>query len=134
MRRCLEGNAPWVAECSMENSRPIKNIKYVQEQLENAGAQVTPPGAVTLTARGGGYSTRAPAAAAPAKTIGGAGLDGAGIGRLGERSHWIRWSLGDISAGSGHATTALSLAHLIAVLMYRVMWGRSLGMRTVRVI
>jgi transketolase len=38
------------------------------------------------------------------------------------------------SAGSGHPTTALSLAHLIAVLMYRVMWGRSLGMRTVRVI
>jgi hypothetical protein len=60
MRRCLEGNAPWVAECSMENSRPIKNIKYIQEQLENAGAQVTPPGAVTLTARGGGYSTRGP--------------------------------------------------------------------------
>jgi hypothetical protein len=31
-------------------------IKSVQKQLENAGAQVTPPGAVTPTARGGGYS------------------------------------------------------------------------------
>jgi membrane-associated phospholipid phosphatase len=69
----------------------------------------------------------APAAAAPAKTIGGAGLDGAGIGRPFTLDKVV---LGRTSAGSGHATTALSLAHLIAVLMYRVMWGRSLGMRT----
>jgi hypothetical protein len=65
----------------MENSRPIKNIKYVQEQLENAGAQVTPPGAVTLTARGGGYSTRGPSGGCAGKDDSGAGLDGAGIGR-----------------------------------------------------
>jgi hypothetical protein len=57
-----------------------QKYKIRSRAVENAGAQVTPPGAVTPTARGA-VTRGDPAAAAPAKTIGGAGLDGAGIGR-----------------------------------------------------
>jgi transaldolase len=45
-------------------------IKSVQEQLENAGADVMPAGAVTPSAKNGG-SSRGPAAAAPARTAAG---------------------------------------------------------------
>ena len=42
-------------------------VKSVEEQLENAGANVMPAGAVIPAARGGG-SSNAPAAASPART------------------------------------------------------------------
>ena len=96
-------------------------IKSVEEQLENAGADVKPDGAVTPPAQSGGASA-APAAAAPAETAGGARphdprqaihAKAIELGKLALRA--------TTSAGSGHPTTALSLAHLIAVLMYRVM-------------
>ena len=45
-------------------------VKSVEEQLENAGANVMPDGAVTPSAKSGG-SSRTPAAASPARTAGG---------------------------------------------------------------